>query len=474
MRDREQRQQKIMGVERAREAAALEVPGLLSAIVEGTPDAVFVKDLDGRYLLVNSACTRILGRPKEEIVGRDDAQILPPEAAARLAEVDRLVMDTGEASSYEEVLPAGGRSRTFLSTKSVHRDATGNALGIIGISRDITERKLAEEERARLAAIVRSSEDAIFGKTLEGTITSWNPGAQKIYGYSSKEAVGSPVSMLVPPEVSDEVPAILEKVRSGEVVAHETVRLTKDGRRIDVSLTVSPIRGSEDEVVGASTIARDVTERKRAEEAAFEVREAERSRLARDLHDGPLQDLSVVVQELEARRVASKMDGPDSGLGREIDALRRAVRGLREAVYDLRPPNEASLLERLEQMVRHYRDLTPEREIALVVGEGFPPRLPEEVATQLLRLVREALSNARQHSAARHVRVSLGATGEDVLSVEVADDGRGFVAETVDEGMGLSTMRERAALLGGDLEVSSEPGGGTRVRLRLVRPNDAP
>src|SRR3712207_461393 len=155
-------------------ATPLEAPGLLSAIVEGTPDAVFVKDLDGRYLLVNSACARILGRPKEEIVGRDDAQILPPEAAGRLAGVDRLVLGTGEASSYEEVLPVAGRPRTFLSTKSVHRDAAGNALGIIGISVDITERQQAEEERARLAAIVRSSEDAIFGKTLEGTITSWN------------------------------------------------------------------------------------------------------------------------------------------------------------------------------------------------------------------------------------------------------------------------------------------------------------
>src|SRR3712207_4845879 len=130
-------------------ATPLEAPGLLSAIVEGTPDAVFVKDLEGRYLLVNSACARVLGRPKEQIVGRSDAQILPPGAAERLAGVDRLVMGTGEASSYEEVLPVAGRIRTFLSTKSVHRDAAGNALGIIGISRDITERKEAEQELVR-------------------------------------------------------------------------------------------------------------------------------------------------------------------------------------------------------------------------------------------------------------------------------------------------------------------------------------
>jgi PAS domain S-box-containing protein len=161
MRDQDKRQQETMGAGRT-EGAAQEEPGLLSAIVEGTPDAVFVKDLDGRYLLVNSACTRILGRPKEEIVGRDDAQILPPETAGRLAEVDRVVINTGEASSYEEVLPVGGRPRTYLSTKSVYRDAAGNALGIIGISRDITERKEAERTQRFLAeagALLSSSLD---------------------------------------------------------------------------------------------------------------------------------------------------------------------------------------------------------------------------------------------------------------------------------------------------------------------------
>jgi PAS domain S-box-containing protein len=378
----------------------------------------------------------------------------------------------------EEVLRfralATGEERWSVVRAEPVFDERGEVRVAVNIFRDVTESRRAEEERARLAAIVRSSDDAIFGKTLDGTITSWNPGAEKIYGYPAEEAVGSPVSMLAPPEVSDEIPAILEKVRRGEVVAdHGTVRLTKDGRRIDVSLTVSPIKDSGGKVVGASTIARDVTERKRAEEAAFEVREAERSRMARDLHDGVLQDLSVVVQELEARRVMSEMEGSDSGLGREIDALRRAVRGLREAVYDLRPGEEEPFLERVEEMVGHYRDLTPEREVDLVVEDGFPSELPEGVTIQLLRLVREALTNARQHSAARRVRVTLGAD-EDQLDIEVADDGRGFAAGTADGGMGLSTMRERAALLGGELEVRSKPGEGTRMRLRLARPDDTP
>jgi PAS domain S-box-containing protein len=132
-----------------------------------------------------------------------------------------------------------------------------------------------EEERARVAAIVESSDDAIIGKTLEGIITSWNKGAEKIYGYSVNEAVGQPISMLVPPERADEVPKILEKIRRGEKVVHsETVRVTKDGRRLDISLTVSPIKNSEGDIIGASTIARDITERKHTEEALRFLAEA--------------------------------------------------------------------------------------------------------------------------------------------------------------------------------------------------------
>jgi len=122
--------------------------------------------------------------------------------------------------------------------------------------------------QAYLASIVESSDDAIYGKTLDGTILSWNQGAERIYGYAAAEMVGRPVSVLVPPNKPDEVPAILEKVRRGERVSHfETTRVRKDGEVIDLSLNVSPIRDASGQIVGASTTARDITEQKKMREA---------------------------------------------------------------------------------------------------------------------------------------------------------------------------------------------------------------
>jgi PAS domain S-box-containing protein len=336
---------------------------------------------------------------------------------------------------------------------------------------DVTERKHAEVERARLAAIVESSDDVILSKTLEGIITSWNKGAERIYGYTAEEVVGQPVSMLVPPERPNEIPEILQRIQRGEKVDHfETVRMTKDGRRLDISLTVSPIRNSEGEIVGASTIARDITERKRAEEAMRQVREAERRRLARDLHDGVLQDLSYTAASMEL----IMLDAGDTSLGKELQRavyrVRRAGQELREAVNDLRLADEVGLPfpDLVESLVRRNRARARGLEISLEVGEGFPLTPLGETGTQSIRILQEALTNALRHSGAGRVSVTLKTEGGDLVA-GVSDDGRGFEPGTT-PGVGLNSMRERAEVIGGELEIASQPGRGTSVRLRVPLP----
>src|ERR687893_450213 len=234
-------------------------------------------DPQGRIVSWNPGAEHIKGYREEEIVGQhfsvfhteDDVEQGHAEEELRVAATE---------GSYEEegvrVRKDGSKFWAHVTIMAL-KDEADYVRGFAKVTREITERRPMEEERARFAAIVESSADAIIGKTLEGIITSWNKGAQSIYGYSANEAVGQPISMLVPPERADEVPKILEKVGRGEKVVHsETVRVTKDGRRLDISLSVSPIRDNEGSIIGASTIARDITERKHAEETLRFLAEA--------------------------------------------------------------------------------------------------------------------------------------------------------------------------------------------------------
>jgi PAS domain S-box-containing protein len=172
------------------------------------------------------------------------------------------------------------------------------------LNEDVTERGAAQRTQAHLAAIVTSSDDAIVSKTLEGTITSWNAGAERMFGYSAEEMIGQPILRLIPRELRDEEDRIIRKIRAGQRIEHyETVRVTKNGRRIPVSLTISPIKDAAGNIIGASKIARDISERKQAEEAR-RVSE-ERYRILFDM--GPVAvyscDASGVVRDFNHRAV---------------------------------------------------------------------------------------------------------------------------------------------------------------------------
>jgi DNA-binding NarL/FixJ family response regulator/two-component sensor histidine kinase len=213
-------------------------------------------------------------------------------------------------------------------------------------------------------------------------------------------------------------------------------------------------------------------DRKEAEEALLEVGEAERRKMAHNLHDGALQDLTYAVAEVQLVQAISKDPELDPRLQRVVEALVRMGRELRGIVYDLRLEEERDkpLPELLESLVEMNRRMTPDRNIRLDVQDGFASDALRQRGTQLLRILQEALTNVHKHADARNVLVRLGGNGDEIW-VEVTDDGRGFDPETI-PGVGLRSMRDRARALGGNLDIESEPAKGTRVRFQVPLKRD--
>src|SRR5918994_1198420 len=240
----------------------------------------------------------------------------------------------------------------------------------------------------------------------------------------------------------------------------------KDGSLADVEVNVSAVPYNGEKVM--CVVAHDVTERKRTERMLEEIREAERNRLARELHDSTLQDIVYALQEVQVMQVVSGED-LNPALEATADALKRSVEGLRGAIFELRLKEtlDRSLVFSLENLVDLNRRMARGRyELELVVGDDFPARLSDKAGQELTRLVQEALTNVRRHAEASHVRVELGLDG-GLAYVEVSDDGCGFDSEKATTGIGRQSMRHRALELGGEFSVQSAPGEGTRVRFSI-------
>jgi PAS domain S-box-containing protein len=241
-------------------------------LLEALPVAVYTTDAEGRITFYNRAAAELWGHHPELGSSRwcgswrlywPDGRPLPHNECPMA-----IALKQGrEVRDVEAIIerPDGTRVR-FRAYPTPLRDPSGRLVGAINLLMDVTERHDADMESARLAAIVVSSDDAIISKTLDGRITSWNAGATRIFGYDASEMIGESILRIIPPELHGEEKEILAKLQRGERIEHyETVRVAKDGRRVDVSLTVSPLRDRSGKVVGASKVGRDITDRKRAE-----------------------------------------------------------------------------------------------------------------------------------------------------------------------------------------------------------------
>jgi PAS domain S-box-containing protein len=232
------------------------------ALFDYVPDGIVIADSKSYYLDANASICRMLGYTRDEFIGLHATDIVTQPEIAHVEPALNAIK--GKAEHHREWQFRRKDGSVFAAEVIATMMPDGNLLGMI---RDITERKRIEAAAARLAAIVEYSDDAIIGKNLSGMVTSWNAGAESIFGYSAAEMAGQPISRLIPPDRQREELDILERIRRGENVRHfDTLRLRKNGSTIDVSVTVSAIRDSNGIVRGASKVARDISDRKRAEE----------------------------------------------------------------------------------------------------------------------------------------------------------------------------------------------------------------
>jgi PAS domain S-box-containing protein len=481
---------KITQLKRARaaEQTVLEKHSLLRSVVEGTADAVFVKDQQGRYLMINTAGARVLGKSVEEVVGKNDMELLTPETALPIMEDDRTIMATGETQTHERGVTAAGVTRTYLATRGPYRDPEGNVVGVVGIAHDITDRKTAEEAfRKSEERFRRYFELGLIGMAITSPTKRClevNDETCRILGYSRDELLQKAWTEITHPDDLAADVAQFNRVLAGEIDGYTMDKrfVRKDGRVIDTTISVKCLRNEDGVVDYFVALLLDITERKRAEDSlkkyasrfrAFshrlvEVQEQERHHLARELHDEIGQILTSLKFALEASAAAPPATAAGK-LGEARALVEESLNRVRELSFDLRPTllDHLGLLPALRGLIERYTANTGVRVNFHHVG--LDRRFRPELETAAYRIVQEALTNVARHARVREVEVRLWVDAE-TLRVQVEDHGVGFDREAVlaaGRSAGLPGMHERVMLLGGQLSVESTPGGGAHLLAEL-------
>jgi len=499
-------------------------------LLEAVPDAIVAVDQKGTVVQINSQTEGLFGYERNELIGQSVEKLVPErfrrhhhqhrEGYVEQPKIRRM----GAGLDLYGVRRDGSEFPVEISLSPV---STPQGMLVLSAIRDISDRKKIEDDlrraheelgrrtdkqlweyRTQLASIVDSSDDAIIGKTLDGTITSWNRGAERLYGYTREEMVGASITRLVPKDHPDEIPSILQRMRLGDSVEHyESIRVTKDGRHLEVSLSISPIRDSDGKIVGASAIARDITSQKRTESQLHQAQKMEAvGRLAGGIAHDFNNVLAIITactellrdrvdaQDASAQFIANIREAANRGanLTRQLLAFSRR-RVVQTLVLDLNDRvKEVSKLLRplMGDDVEVVMNLKP----ATALIEADPGQL-DQIVLNLAVNARDAMPRggkfmletaivefdeafAREHppmTAGKYVQLSVSDTGSGMDAVTVSRIFEPFfTTKEVGKGtgLGLATVYGIVHQSGGYIWVYSEPGHGTTFKMYLPSADD--
>ena len=472
-------------------------------VADAMPALISYVGADRRYRFVNARYVEWFGRPAEEIEGRSLREVLGEHAYERAGPHAEAAL-AGRRSRYEaELSYRYGGTRHVIAEYVPHVRADGVVDGFFALVTDVTEQKRAEAAQARLAAIVETSGDAITSISLDGTFLTWNAGAERLFGYEPAEAIGKRLELVVPAERSAEEREILERVTAGEVVGpYDTVRRSKDGRSVEVSVTVSPIRDASGEVVGASKVDRDIAGRLASERALRdseqELREADRRKdeflatLAHELRN-PLAAVNSATELLVSASALTpeQLDHTAGTVQRQVATMVRLVDDLLDmsrisrGALELRPAR-VTLMPIVEEAVASARPwIEARRQTVEVSGPSGPLEIQGD-SVRLVQVLLNLLSNACDYTdPGGRIEVRVGQEEGDAI-VAVRDTGVGIAPEKLDSvfemfirlqspgrgqaglGIGLTLSRQLVQMHGGTLRAASDgPGSGSTFTVRL-------